>query len=166
MGEILGKGSVEEPLNRSIKPHMITIEDIPQILEISKFFWGKRGIYKTSSLEKVINQHLSFAYKLRGKLIAFCLMCNKENTNIVNVFLICVKKEYQGKHFGKSLLSYCIKNCQNHNYKNFELHVSTTNVAALVVYKKLGFVVKSFNKNYYRDDNPKNNDAFYMTLNL
>ena len=166
MGEILGKGSVEESLNKSIKPLMITIEDIPQILEISQSFWGKKGIYKSSSLEKVINQHLSFAYKIRGKLIAFCLMYYKENTNIVTVFLICVKKEYQGKHFGKSLLSHCIKNCQNHNFKNFDLHVSTTNVAAFAVYKKLGFVVKSFINNYYRDDNPKNNDAFYMTLNL
>ena len=166
MGEILGKYYDKETSIKAISPVKITTEDIPQILEISKSFWGKRGIYKNIILEKVINQHLSYAYKFRNELIAFCLMDYKPNTNIVNVFLICVKKEYQGNKYGKSLLSYCINYCKYSNYKNFDLHVSSTNVAAFTVYKKLGFIVKSFLKNYYKDDNPKNNDAYYMILNL
>ena len=156
----------KKTLIKDINPIKIIVEDIPQIIEISYSFWGKRGLYKRTILEKIINQKLSYAYKIKDELIAFCLMYNKINTNIINVYLICVKKEYQGNNLGKSLLSYCINYCKYCNFKNFDLHVSTNNIVAFTVYKKLGFIVKSFLKNYYRDENPENNDAFYMTLNI
>ena len=67
---------------------------------------------------------------------------------------------------GKSLLSFCLNNCSNLNKKNFSLNVSTTNFPAINLYEKEGFTIKTFIKKYYNDENPKDNDAYLMTLDL
>ena len=165
MGEILGKKESDKDLINNIKPILMTTNDIPQIIEIYKSFWGTQNLYQNSLLEKIISLNMSYAYKIKNELIAFCLMAYNNKKKLVSVILLCVKKEYQGKKLGKSLLSFCINNCKNYNLRNFDLHVSTTNLTAFIVYKKLGFVVNSFIENYYHDKNPKDNNAYYMTLN-
>ena len=147
------------------KPIKMTKEDIPQIIEIYKSYWGTIGLYKDSTLKKIISQKISYAYKKGGEIIAFCLIYYTKN-KIGIITLICVKKEYKGHHLGKSLLSFCINNCSKLNIKKFSLHVSTTNLHAFTLYKNLGFIVKKHITNYYHDENPKDNDAFYMTLNI
>ena len=92
-------------------------------------------------------------------------MENKSEEDSIYVSLLCVRKEYSGNHFGESLLKYCIDNCQKMKYENFSLHVSTKNMPALNLYKKLGFEIKDFLKEYYEDQEPGNNDAYFMILN-
>ena len=46
------------------------------------------------------------------------------------------------------------------------MHVSTTNIPAFKLYEKLGFSIKSTINKYYHDENPKDNDAYYMTLTV
>ena len=79
---------------------------------------------------------------------------------------MCVKREFKGNHLGKSLLSYCINYCNELDFKNFALHVSTTNTPAFNLYKKLGFVIKDFIQQYYDDEKPEDSDAYLMTLNM
>ena len=165
MGEIFGKKESDNNLINNIKPILMTINDIPQINEIYKSFWGAQTLYNNNILEKIINLNMSYTYKIKNEVIAFCLMAYNNKKKLISVILLCVKKEYQGKHLGKSLLSFCINMCKNRNFRNFDLHVSTTNLTAFILYKKLGFVVNSFIKNYYHDVNSKDNDAYYMTLN-
>ena len=92
-------------------------------------------------------------------------MENKSEEDSIYVVLLCIRKEYSGNHFGESLLKYCIDNCQKMKYENFSLHVTTKNTPALNLYKKLGFGIKEFLKEYYEDQEPGNNDAYFMTLN-
>ena len=78
-------------------------------------------------------------------------MENVPNKRIIEIDLLCVKKEYKGNHLGKSLLNFCTNICKRLNFKNFGLHVSTTNMPALNLYKKLGFVICGYNKKYNRN---------------
>ena len=149
----------------NIKPVKMTLKDLPQIIEIYKSYWGNEGLYKNIVFEKIINQNLSYVYKIKNKVIAFCLIHYNSKKDLVGIDLLCVKKEFKGNHLGYSLLSFCINNCKNLNHKYFYLHVSPENIAAFNLYKKAGFTVNSFIKNYYKDKNSKNNDAYYMTLN-
>ena len=86
--------------------------------------------------------------------------------DIVNISLLCVKKDYKGNHLGNKLLSFCINNCNELELNNFALHVSTTNTPAFNLYTKLGFVITDFIKHYYRDEAPEDSDAYLMTLNM
>ena len=166
MGEICGKKECNKNIIiNNIKSILITIKDIPQISELFISFWGIKNLYTNSYFEFIINQNISYGYKIKNELIACCLMAYNNRNKYVTVILLCVKKEYQRNHFGKSLLSFCINNCRNGNLRNFELNVSVRNLKALNLYKKLGFIIKCYISNYYNDENPKDNDAYYMVLN-
>ena len=151
-------------INKNFKPIIMTYKDIPQIIRIFKSYWGTKDLYKISSFIKIIKQNLSFVLKIDYEIIGFCLMEYCPNTHIIEVALLCIKKEYKGHHLGNYLLSYSINYCRNLNLKKFSLHVSTTNIPALTLYTKLGFKVIQVIKNYYHDEDPNNNNAYYMLL--
>ena len=166
MGQKIEKRDYIESLIKNIKPIKMQIEDIPQIANIFISYWGTKCLYKDIIFEKIINQNLSFGYKIKDEVIAFCLVHYNNKYNIVQVILLCVKKEFKGHHLGKSLLSFCINYCKNLNYNNYSLHVSTTNIPAFNLYKKLGFVICEFIPKYYSDEKPEDSDAYYMTLKI
>ena len=147
-------------------PIKMEIKDIPQIKEIYKSFWGTIDLFKNSEFKQVIKQNLSYEYKIDNEIIAFCLIEYPTNDNLAEIELLCVKKEYQGYHLGKSLLSFCINNCCNLNIKNFCLHVSSNNIPAINLYKNQGFTTKNFIKDYYHDKDPNDNDAYFMILDM
>jgi len=171
VGYIFSKSECEnikeniEKIKRENKPIKMTEKDIPQIQEIFIFYWGTEDMVGYSEFKRIINHNLSYAYKINDKLIGFCIMENKSEEDLIDLYLLCVRKEYSGNHFGESLLNYCINNCKKMKYENFSLHVDTKNIPAFNLYKKLGFVVKNLIKDYYVDQEPGNNDAYFMTLN-
>ena len=151
---------------KNILPIKITIKDIPQIIEIYKSYWGNRGLYDYSSFKSIIEQNLSYAFKIGDEIIGFCLIENRINPRIIEIDLLCIKKGFQGNHFGENLLCFCINICRNLKFQNIALHVSTTNIPALTLYTKLGFKINKVIKQYYHDENPKDNNAYYLTLNI
>ena len=153
-------------LIENIPPVKMTIEDLPQIAEIFISYWGTKGLYRDVEFERIINQDISFVYKINDEVIAFCLIEYLYEKDTVEIDLLCVKREFKGNHLGKSLLSYCINYCNELDFKNFALHVSTTNTPAFNLYKKLGFVIKDFIQQYYDDEKPEDSDAYLMTLNM
>ena len=154
--------------NKNITPIKLTINDIPQIIEIYKSFWGNRGLYKYSLFKLIIEQNLSYGYKVGDDIIGFCLMENKPKENNIEIALLCIKREFQGFHLGNNLLYFCLNLCKNLKFHNFSLHVSVTNNIALRLYTKLGFKTQKLIKKYYNDEyieNIEDNDAYYMILN-
>ena len=156
------------------KPERIEVVDIPQIIELYKSLWGRAHLFKPAEFKKVIKQKLSYSYKKEKEsclcnkekeLIACCLMEYDKKEDYVEIDLLIVKKDYQGFHLGKSLLSFCLNNCCNLNLKKFRLHVSDNNLPAINLYKKLGFTIKEFIVNYYNEEQ-KDKDAYCMILDM
>ena len=74
-----------------------------------------------------------------------------------DIFEVAIKKEYQGRGFGKKLLIESMKDLiedkKNIEIKNkFLLEVNEKNKEALKLYKKIGFEEISIRKNYYGKD--------------
>ena len=159
---------MNEEDNEEYKPVLAVIDDIPQIKSLGASFWGKEGIYSDKFYMEALKQNLSYAYKEKIKnkniLIAICLVRYDKENDVVGIDLLCVKEMYQGMGFGKALLSFCINKCLENCYNKFYLHVATTNYKAISLYKKLGFSIVKLVKNYYYNDKPPDNDAYYMTL--
>ena len=151
--------------NIEYQPILADIDDISQIKSLGYSFWGNEGIYSPTFYLELLKQNLSYVYKQKRLIIAVCLVRYEESENKIGIDLLCVKKEYQGKGLGKSLLNFCINNCVGKGCYKFYLHVATTNTVAIKLYQKLGFYKKEFIKNYYYNDPPPNNDAFLMQLN-
>ena len=164
----MGGTIFEQNINTRLEgPIRMVTSDIKEIKEIYISYWGERGLYKDTFLQRIIIQKLSYCFKINNKLIAFCLMYYNSKNKIVNISLICVRKEYKGKGLGTSILKFCINNCINKKAKTFDLHVSTTNEPAKKLYTKLGFKpILPIIKQYYHDENPEDNDAYYMVLKI
>ena len=141
---------------------LATLEDIPEINNIIISFWGKNSIYDNNFYIRVLKHNLSYAYKIDKEMIAICLIDKNEKEKIINISLLCVKKAYQRAGYGKSLLDFCIKNCEKNGYKDFYLNVATTNSSAIKLYEKLGFKKIKTILNYYHLDKPPDNDAYLM----
>ena len=143
-----------------------TKKDIPEIKTLSYYFWEDEGIFSENFYDTILSQKLSLIYKNKKSniIIAICLANYEKEENEVNISLLCVKKEYQRKGFGKLILNSCIDNCIKKGYYHFYLHVAVTNKKAIKLYEKVGFKKCELIKNYYSEDKPPNNDAFLMKL--
>ena len=157
----------EKDLNSNKKeyiPILALMDDVSQINNILISIWGKHSIYDANYYYRVMKKNLSYVYKNDKEVIAVCLINNIQSYKEINIDLICVKKEYQGKGLGKSLLQFCINNCINKGFYEFILHVATTNQKAINLYKKLGFTIVNYIRNYYHLDKPPDNNAYIMRL--
>ena len=65
-------------------------------------------ILKNMIANKILNQNLSYVYKIKNKVIAFFLIHNNSKKDLVSIVLLSVKKEFKGNHLGYSLFSFCI----------------------------------------------------------
>ena len=163
----MGRQLLDQKLVQQIKnlrPILMTIDDIKEISEIFISFWGDQGLYSEKTFINIINQELSYVYKLNGQIIAYCLVEYNNDKRIAEIALLCVRKGFQGYHLGQNILKYSIEKCEEIGITNFGLHVSTTNTRAFNLYKKLGFLIQNFIPKYYDDEEPEDSDAYYMTL--
>lgn len=65
------------------------------------------------------------------------------------LFLIAVKKEFQGLGYGKILLEYLLNKLKENNVKVCYLEVSSKNSRAINLYKKFGFYEYGYREKYY-----------------
>ena len=144
------------------KPILATSYDISQINAIIASFWGNRNIYTNSYYTRVLKDCLSYVYRIDREIIAVCLVGKYEKE--IGIDLLCVKQAYQRMGLGKSLLEFCIKNCEQKGYTNFFLHVATTNRPAIKLYKKFGFYAEKLIRDYYNKDEPPDRDAYLLRL--
>ena len=152
--------------NKTFIPISPLKDDIMSIKCLCYYFWEEEGIYSDNFYLQLLSQNLSLIYKDKEKniIIALCLNVYEEETNELNIAVLCVKKEYQRRGLGESILNETINRCLKRGYNNFYLHVMVTNKSAIRLYKKVGFIISETVKNYYSEDLPPNNDAFLMKL--
>ncbi len=60
--------------------------------------------------------------------------------------------EYRGKGLGTRLLMEVLEQCSNFGLEKVELHVYTTNLPAIALYRKCGFVEEGLLRDYRRVD--------------
>ena len=150
------------------KPYIksLVIDDIPRIVNLKMSIWERSMLYSTQEYYRILKQNFSYSYFFNNELIGICLVdINNNNYPGVVIAILCIKKEFQGKGLGKSLLNYCINNCVKSNYYTFFLHVAINNKKAHNLYKKLGFNEIRILNNYYKNERyPEDRDAYLMKL--
>ena len=67
------------------------------------------------------------------------MYANDTVSKIAYISLICVKKEYQGRHIGSMLINKCIELARNNSMERIKLEVLESNDKAIAFYKHHGF---------------------------
>lgn len=153
-------------MNQDITLSLLTYYDISQINEISYHFWQEDGIYPLSELLRLLKSNLSYGFKIKNELVAFCLI--DRSVASAQIYLFAVKHTYHRMGFGKKLLKWCISNANLEGISKFSLHVAVNNEAAIKLYKSVGFENIQLIKGYYYNGKNKadDNDGYKMELSL
>lgn len=97
--------------------------------------------------------------RIEGGLPGFKLFGMGRKGHVVSV---AVLPSHRGKGIGYSLMQEAMKNIVSYGAKECYLEVRTSNLAAVSLYKKLGFEIARIIGNYYSDGE----DAYVMTRKL
>lgn len=96
-----------------------------------------------------------------GKLDGYVLSGHDE-TGILHIYSIAVRKEIEGKGWGKKLLMHLIEEAIKRNLKSITLEVREDNTRALKLYNILSWSMYGVEENYYNDGT----NAIKMKLTL
>ncbi len=121
--------------------------DVDELATITKDF--KDGWNAQMLLDGIESGNLlGTTYKLEGRIVGFVTYSvNQDFAEIDDIFVV---KEYRQKSIASNLLQDLIEKLKDKTQKIF-LEVRTSNVSAIKLYKKFGFIKVGDRKNYYND---------------
>ena len=136
----------------------ISKEDLNQMLTIEKENFEHYWSYKTLYFEVIENQRSHyFGYYKDKELLAYIGIVDLvDNIDIVN---IAVKGEFKRRGLAIALFQHVFTFARKNNFDKITLEVNTNNLAAINLYKKIGFKKLKKIKNYYKKSN---DDAYLM----
>ncbi len=105
--------------------------------------------------------HQAWVVRLKGEIIAYSVMMLVLDE--AHLFNLSVAKPYQQKGLGRELLAYMIDQATALGARQMYLEVRSSNVAAITLYEKMGFVENSRRKGYYPAEGGRE-DAVLMGL--
>lgn len=124
------------------------LEDLDDVLQIEeKTFsdpWSRKS-FEMEITENLLSTNIVAQYQ--EKIIGYAGMWTIiDEGHITN---IAVDEEYKGRSVGNYLLMGLIKQCKNNEIYKITLEVRKSNVVAINLYKKHGFVEAGIRKDYY-----------------
>ncbi|WP_034302572.1 ribosomal protein S18-alanine N-acetyltransferase [Herbaspirillum sp. RV1423] len=99
-----------------------------------------------------------------GRLLGYFLVM--EAVDEAHLLNISVAEDVQGEGIGHLLLDYAVDLARKHRMRVMLLEVRVSNLRALHVYRRYGFVEIGRRKNYYPADQHTREDAIVMSLTL
>lgn len=141
----------------------ITQSDFDRLFEIEQAAhlvpWTK-GTLLNNQGDRYLNLKLTEGEQIVA--FAICQMVLDEAT----LFNIAVDPKFQGKGYGKRLLSALILQLQQQSIQTLWLEVRESNVTAQHLYNSLGFNEVTIRKNYYPTTDGGRENAVVMALYL
>lgn len=118
-------------------------DDEPVLGILVERYFKRSGATKDVRLNEFLK---AFGAFIDGKMVGFVLF--NDVYGDIEICYIAVIEEYRRKHIASMLISEALKLMKN----ICSLDVRSKNVAAIALYKSLGFVPVYIRKNYYDDD--------------
>lgn len=107
------------------------------------------SLYDYNSLN--INPNETYVFSMDGQVVGFIHI---QITDVISIINLIVSKEYRRQGIASRLINYV---AHKYSDKSLLLEVSSNNVNAINLYKKMGFKTINIRKNYYNDS-----DAYVM----
>lgn len=140
----------------------MTIHDVNEVYEIEKQSFTLAWTKEAFEQEMLKNE---FAYYVLAEtqegVVGYCGMwLVMDEAHITN---IAISAKERGKKFGEALMKEAIETAKAQGAKLMTLEARVSNIAALNLYRKLGFQNGGIRKGYYTDNQE---DAIVMWVNF
>jgi [ribosomal protein S18]-alanine N-acetyltransferase len=122
---------------------------------------GQHYPWSEKHIESCTDQSYLWFGIVEDELAGFCIFKNLVfDAELLN---ICIDKQYRNRGFGAKLLSFALSSIKNLKLDKCFLEVRKSNLAAISLYKNLGFESLSIRKNYYQTNTSEREDAIIMS---
>ncbi len=106
--------------------------------------------------------HEGFLVAMQNHTLIGFLIGIKTTTNTARILMLCVNENNRKQGIGSALLKQFLLYMKNHQIRQVELEVRTTNKGALEFYLKQGFILKEKLHQFYQNGE----DAYSMRKEL
>ncbi|MBU9674100.1 ribosomal protein S18-alanine N-acetyltransferase [Planococcus sp. CP5-4] len=149
-------------MSNLVKFRKMTIQDVDAVYEIEKQSFTLAWTKEAFEQEMLKNE---FAYYVLAEtaegVIGYCGMwLVMDEAHITN---IAISPQQRGNKYGKALMKEAMDQAKAQGAKLMTLEARVSNIAALNLYKKLGFQNGGIRKGYYTDNQE---DAIVMWVNF
>lgn len=121
----------------------LTNDDALELGILVERYFKRSGATRDVRLDDFLKAYGAF---LDGKMVGFILF--NDVYGDIEICYIAVIEEYRRRHIASKLINEALKSMKN----MCSLDVRSKNIAAIALYKSLGFVPVYIRKNYYYDD--------------
>jgi len=125
-------------------------EDLPSVCDIERLSFPSPW-HESTFRGEIYNRQISFPYvivhKQENKVIGYVIYWRLDRE--VHINNIALHPDFRRKGIGETVLRWVLDQIQKQGINLVSLEVRPTNVAALSLYRKLGFRILGVRKNYY-----------------
>jgi ribosomal-protein-alanine N-acetyltransferase len=150
-----------------IHPHIfsvLTVADLDAVLEIEMEVYTHpwtRGNF----LDSFYDGHQARGLRdASGELLGYFFLM--PIIDELHLLTFAVAKKYQGQGYAKLLLQEMMRYAQLHGFASIMLEVRVSNIRAMAVYQRFGFVEIGRRKGYYPVNNLSREDAIVMRIDV
>ena len=116
------------------------------ISNLEKDFFGKNDIsYEEVLLDYKINDYVVYVATFNSECIGY--LCASLICDELNIYNLGIKEKYRKQGYGYQLINFTINSIQT--ISNIYVELRKSNLAALNLYKKLGFEIYNERSKYY-----------------
>lgn len=150
-------------MENTVSIEYATPDVLDQILEIEEncfaadSFSKKQFVYLMTKAKGVF-----YVAKIKERVVAYISVVTNKYINYARIYSIAVHPDFRRYKLGQLLIEKTISYTRQNKFKFLLLEVKTTNIAAISLYEKNGFVKTHIKQYYYADGS----DAYSMRLNL
>ena len=127
--------------------YSVTNKDYEEIMEIHNLSFDNKWSIQNIEEMCIIENYSFIMIKTNDEIMGYVILY--DTLDNFDLFEIAVKVEYRNQGLGIKLLNALFEKCTD---RDILLEVNETNVKALSLYEKNGFVRISVRKNYYKDN--------------
>ncbi|WP_376478243.1 GNAT family N-acetyltransferase, partial [Streptomyces sp. NPDC056237] len=131
----------QKTTENNIKLSLASSELLPDLIEIASKAFGDSVDNTTAWLQKMLtsSSHQIYSALIDDKVIGTITVTEQKHSTILSGF--AVHPSYQGKGYGKEILSYMVHTLITKGISTIELEVETKNKNALKLYTQCGFEI-------------------------
>lgn len=137
----------------------LDLSEVMEIEELSYEFPWTLGIFS----DCLDNQYAAMVYVQNNRIQAYSV--SQFIVDECHLLNLCVRHEARGQGLGSTMIKYLINQARQKDMGSIFLEVRITNAAALHLYDKLGFNEIGFRRDYY-PDNDGREDALVLAYEI
>ena len=145
-----------------------SLDDFERIIELENTCFTSELAYTRRQLRYLLTKANSTVFVETTNTIVrgFIIILYRKGTRVAGIETINVDPAFRKQGVGLRLLNAAEEDIRKKGMRKIRLEVSTTNHAAIMLYKNGGFKKIAFLKNYYLYDHDDSRDAIRMVKEL